>query len=80
MRRPIDDVLPRLRGVKGVRGGWMALCPTHEDRNQSLKVAEADDAKVLLHCKAGCATPDVVSAMGLRMRDLFPAREGWGRA
>ena len=76
MTRPIDRVLTRLEGVRRVNGGWMALCPSHADRNASLKVAEADDAKVLLHCKAGCLTTDVVAAMGLSMRDLFPERQG----
>jgi hypothetical protein len=30
---------------------------------------------VLLHCFAGCATADVVAALGLQMTDLFPPRD-----
>lgn len=76
MTGPVDVVLVRLKGVKRVSGGWLALCPSHDDRDPSLKVAEADDARVLLYCHGGCRTEDVVAAMGLAMRDLFPRREG----
>ena len=75
MSRPIDLVLARLGGVKQVSGGWLARCPSHDDREPSLKVAEADDARVLLFCHGGCRTEDVVAAMGLSMRNLFPQRE-----
>lgn len=50
--------------------GVMARCPAHEDRRRSLSVNEAEN-KILVKCQAGCATPAVVKALGLEMRDLF---------
>ena len=69
---PLDVVLSRLRGVKKSGKQHVACCPAHEDARASLSVREGDDGRVLLHCFAGCATADVVAALGLTMRDLFP--------
>lgn len=52
--------------------GWSARCPAHEDRHPSLSIGEGDGGRCLLDCKTGCATPDVVAAVGLSMPDLFP--------
>lgn len=65
-------------GIKRLRrscGGYLALCPAHEDRTPSLSIGEGHDGRVLLHCWAGCATRDVVAALGLQWSDLFPVRE-----
>lgn len=71
--RPIDNVLPRLEKLKQVnQDKWTALCPAHGDRNPSLSVRELDDGKVLLKCWAGCSAEEIVSALGLHLRDLFP--------
>ncbi|MBI2943548.1 MAG: toprim domain-containing protein [Candidatus Wallbacteria bacterium] len=40
-----------------------------------MSVSEGTDGKVLLTCHAGCAFATVVSAIGLKQRDLFPARQ-----
>lgn len=74
MSGPVDLVLSRLGGVKQTPGGWMALCPAHEDGTPSLSVKVGDDGRVLLHCHAKCTTEAVVAAMGLKMGDLFPPR------
>ena len=75
MSRPVDRVLAALRGVRETSSGWLARCPAHADRDPSLMVGEGDDGRVLLHCHAGCATEDVVRALGLEMNDLFPSEE-----
>lgn len=70
---PIDKMLPRLEKLKQVsQGKWIALCPAHGDRNPSLSVRELEDGKVLLKCWAGCSAEEIVSALGLHLRDLFP--------
>jgi putative DNA primase/helicase len=56
------------------RGKWEARCPAHEDRSASLSIGEGDDGRVLLCCHAGCATEDVVAALGIGMADLFPRK------
>ncbi len=64
------DILPRLEKVKKNSNGWLGLCPSHADRQQSLSISESD-GKVLLKCFAGCDTNTIVSALGLEMKDLF---------
>ena len=49
----------------------MARCPAHEDRSPSLSIREDAD-KVLLHCFSGCDPEDVLAAVGLTWRDLYP--------
>jgi hypothetical protein len=65
-------ILSRLDKVKQTGDGrWTACCPAHEDKSPSLAVRELDGGRVLLHCFAGCETPDVLAALGLDMNDLF---------
>ena len=55
-----------------MQDGWMVTCPSHDDRTPSLHVSAARDGRVLLDCKAGCQTSDVLAADGLDWPDLFP--------
>jgi hypothetical protein len=48
-----------------------ALCPAHADRSPSLSLDIGDDGRALLYCFAGCATRQIMSALGLQMSDLF---------
>lgn len=74
MVAPIELLLPRLDKVKPAGAGkWNARCPAHDDRDPSLSIAEADSGKVLLHCWAGCAARDILAAIGLELRHLFPS-------
>lgn len=68
-----ERLLERLDAVRANGDGrWMARCPAHEDRSPSLSVRETRDGTVLIHCFAGCSAADVVTAVGLEFRDLFP--------
>lgn len=67
-----DELLDRLEGVRHSGGKAMARCPAHDDRVASLSVSEGEEG-LLLFCQAGCRTEDVVSALGLEMKDLFAA-------
>lgn len=71
----IDQILERLNKVHKHGSGYMACCPAHEDKNPSLRVTERDD-KILIKCFSGCETRDIVSAIGLELKDLF-ADSGW---
>lgn len=77
--RPIQNILARLDAVKKGGKGWTARCPAHEDNERSLSVRERrkDDA-VLIKCFAGCKVPDIMAAMGLNLRDLFPPSQSAG--
>jgi len=70
---PIGLVLSRIEKPKRQgANGWLALCPAHADKVHSLSVKLSADGKVLLHCHAGCETKDILSELGLEMKDLFP--------
>jgi hypothetical protein len=53
---------------------WLARCPAHEDHSPSLSIRALDDGRLLLHCFAGCGTDEVLAALGLQLRDLYPKR------
>jgi hypothetical protein len=73
---PVARVLERLDGVRHTRRGALARCPGHQDARPSLAVDEGDDGRVLMTCRAGCRTSDILAALGLRFTDLFPPRTG----
>ena len=64
------DVVGHFPGAKRGRDGWMARCPAHEDRRDSLSITAKPD-RTLLHCHAGCAPEAVAGAAGLSLADLF---------
>jgi hypothetical protein len=68
----VESFLARLEGVRKQGGFYRAFCPAHDDRRTpNLDVKEGEDGRVLLLCRAGCSTDEVVEALGLKMRDLF---------
>lgn len=71
----ITEFLDRLDGVAGGNNQYSARCPAHDDRTASLAVSTGQDGKILLHCHAGCTTPDILAAIGLEPKDLFPPKE-----
>jgi AAA domain len=66
----VEELLPRLEGVRRSSRGHLARCPGHNDTSPSLSVAEAD-GKILLHCFVGCKTSAIAEALGVGMKDLF---------
>lgn len=73
----VERVLQKLSGVKTIAkhpedlGAWMARCPAHDDKVQSLQVSERADGSVGLHCHAGCDKFLLLDALGLTFPDLF---------
>lgn len=75
--KPIELILSRLERVRksSTRAReWSARCPAHQDKSPSLSITEKSDSTVLLRCRAGCPTSDVLEAIGLRFKHLFPRR------
>jgi hypothetical protein len=66
----MQKILELLKNIKGNNGQYTALCPAHEDRENSLSVKIETD-KALLFCHAGCSIEAIISALGLPMAALF---------
>lgn len=67
-----EEILARFADVTEEGDGWLATCPSHSDSKPSLRITMGrKDGTVLVKCRAGCATRDVVAAVGLTMGDLF---------
>ena len=73
---PIDNVLGRLENViETGKYQSRAKCPVHQKTNsqsRTLSIREAQDGQVLLCCHAGCDYAEVLSAIGLEKKHLFP--------
>ena len=72
----IEVVLERLQKVKKATkpDSWLACCPAHDDKRPSLLLTETTDGRVLIKCWAGCEVEDVLAAIGLQFKDLYPER------
>ena len=70
----INTILSKLDKVKRSGDGWIACCPSHNDKHQSLKVSVGNDGQILLHCFAGCTVEQICSALGIAVKDLFPTQ------
>lgn len=75
----LDNFVSRLHKVRKNGKDYVACCPAHEDKSPSLTIAEKEDGRILVHCFAGCAVHDVVSAVGLELKDLMPENVGFHR-
>lgn len=69
----LDDFLTQ-HNAQEDRDGWLVTCPAHPDSHASLRVAVGRE-RLLLKCRAGCTTEDVLKAWGLSWSDL-PAVDG----
>lgn len=60
----------------GTAGNARCPCPGHGkgrgDRSPSLSIAKSPDGAALIRCFAGCSVDDIMAALGLTLRDLFP--------
>lgn len=68
----LTDILSRLSGVEEDHDGHTAFCKAHNDRHHpSLKLTLKDDGKLLVVCRSGCSTADILKSLGLTASDLF---------
>ena len=67
----IQEILRFFDGVKRCNENqYMARCPCHDDKKQSLSIGRGQKG-VVLKCQAGCDTRDIIARVGLKPRDLF---------
>ena len=53
-----------------IKNGCNVLCPAHDDHSPSLS-ATLNGNRILLHCKAGCQTSQILAKLNLSEGDLF---------
>jgi hypothetical protein len=76
---PLGKLLARLPSARRCGTGWSARCPAHDDSRPSLTIGEGDDGRALVSCKRGCTPEEIVAALELTMRDLFPDGDDYAR-
>lgn len=71
----VEQFLKLLKNVKRAGKGWTALCPAHNDSENSLGIGRSGE-RILIHCFAGCDPATVLAALGLGWSDLFANHSG----
>src|ERR687898_1991184 len=66
-----ENVLDRFNVASRNGEKAMSFCPAHDDRNNPSLSLRAENGRLLLHCFAGCRPEDILSEIGLQMKDLF---------
>ena len=52
-------------------GPWEFCCPAHDDRTPSAAVGQGRDHKAYVKCLAGCHLEDILTPLGLDIKDLY---------
>jgi len=50
-------------------GGFMTICPAHDDRSPSLIVSADENGAMVMKCLAGCAPADVLNGMFAKLKE-----------
>lgn len=61
-----EDLAEGLEAKRTGKGKWMAKCPVHDDRSESLSISSKRDGSSLIHCFAGCEFRDLVRELEAR--------------
>lgn len=57
-------------------GGLVARCPLHFGDRENFSAREADDGRAIIYChRCECEVEALTESLGLRVSDLFPARD-----
>ena len=73
----LESFLSRFSEVDEEANGYAVICPSHNDETPSLRVAYNAERKTLMvRCRVGCKTGEVVKALGLTMSALFNVEPG----
>lgn len=79
----LEDVLAKLNKVRADGPSkYRAQCPAHGDAQsgRTLSIKDAGGGRTLLHCHAGCHVNDITMAIGLGIKDLYPADHTYERS
>ena len=53
-------------GGRRIGRAWMARCPSHDDQNPSLAIAQAENGRILIKCHAGCDQATIIEELQAR--------------
>jgi putative DNA primase/helicase len=68
----IEEFLSNLDEAEEVPGGWVALCPVHNDNSPSLRVSINPHGKLLINCQSQhCDFMSIVDALNLNFPEDF---------
>jgi putative DNA primase/helicase len=70
----LEHLLDRFNLAEETRDGYMAHCPAHNDSNPSLVISRKPNGQILIRCRAGCSTEDVLRKVDLSFNDLFEVK------
>jgi len=73
MEHQADNILAQLQKVRKSGQGWIARCPVHDDRNQSLSLKITEEGRLLVHCFAGCSFNEIRETLGLAGQRFTPS-------
>jgi putative DNA primase/helicase len=76
----LEQFLARFAEVVDEADGWLVPCPSHADSHPSLRVAVGETGALLLKCRTGCTTPDVVKALGMSWPEFAAITPGTVKA
>jgi putative DNA primase/helicase len=62
-RLTVNDILPRLRGVRRCGNGYIAFCPGHDDHERSLSITERGDRLLINDFSKRCTFEQIISAI-----------------
>lgn len=71
-----NEFIARFENPRKTTRGFVAKCPSHEDKQASLSMTEGSDGQILVKCFAGCTFDNIASALGLTAKDFFPEKNG----
>jgi hypothetical protein len=77
-QRILDDLFPRLEGVKTSIRGYIAHCPVHDDHEHSMLInIDPDTWDISFECSEGCDEEAIVAAIGdgIWSKGLGPAKD-----
>lgn len=69
--RDFNKFLERFPHVTNEGHNMVVHCPAHDDQRPSLALAVTDEGRLLMTCRAGCETKDVLKRLDMQERDLF---------
>ena len=72
---PVERLRSHCQDVRNRGDGFDARCPVPGCAYR-VSVNPGADGRAIVYCPAGCNARSIAAALGLSVRDLFPA---WGR-